>query len=206
MMTSEPTRPPESFSERLRPKVAVVLQPIGRRLIRWRITANMLTLAGVSLMALAGALLASGQFLVGGLLIVLSAPLDALDGTVARLSGVESKFGAFLDSTSDRYAEGLILLGLSIYGLIAQDDWIVLLAFVSLWGSLLVSYTRARAEGLGLECKIGLFTRLERFLLIIGMLVFNLVVPGLALLAALTHLTAIQRMVYVYHVTRENGT
>ena len=108
---------PQSFTDNVRPRVAGVLQPIGRGLLRLGISADAITLAGTLLMAVVGALLANGQFLIGGVLVILSAPLDALDGTVARLAGVTSKFGAFLDSTSDRYAEGFILIGLLIYGL-----------------------------------------------------------------------------------------
>ena len=200
---SEQTPKPQSLSDSLRPKVAGILQPIGRGLIRLRITANAITIAGTLLMAVVGVLLASGQFLFGGLLVITSAPLDALDGTVARLSGVKSKFGAFLDSTSDRYADGFILLGLMLYGLNHRQDWMVILAFVAVWGSLLVSYTRARAEGLDLECKIGLLTRMERFIIIVVMLIFNLILPGLIVLAVLTHVTAFQRIWYVRRVMRE---
>lgn len=200
---SEQTPKPQSLSDSLRPKVAGILQPIGRGLIRLRITANAITIAGTLLMAVVGVLLASGQFLFGGLLVIASAPLDALDGTVARLSGVKSKFGAFLDSTSDRYADGFILLGLMLYGLNHRQDWMVILAFVAVWGSLLVSYTRARAEGLDLECKIGLLTRMERFIIIVVMLIFNLILPGLIVLAVLTHVTAFQRIWYVRRVMRE---
>ena len=187
----------QSFSDSLRPKVAGILQPIGRWLIRLGISADAITIAGTLLMAVVGVLLANGQFLLGGVLVILSAPLDALDGTVARLAGVTSKFGAFLDSTSDRYAEGFILIGLLIYGLARRDDWIVMLSFVAMWGSFVVSYTRARAEGLGYDCKVGLLTRFERFVLIIVMLLTGWILPGLIALAVLTHVTALQRILYV---------
>ena len=196
---------PPSFSDSLRPKLAGVLQPIGRRLIRLGISADAITLGGTLLMAIVGVLLANGQFLIGGVLVMVSAPLDALDGTVARLSGVTSKFGAFLDSTSDRYAEGFILLGLLIDGLTRRDDWIVVLSFVAMWGSFAVSYTRARAEGLGYECKIGLLTRLERFLLISVMLLTGWILTGLIALAALTHVTALQRILFVRRAMRNSS-
>lgn len=194
---------PHSFSESLRPKVAGLLQPIAHACLRLGITANMLTVGGMALMAVVGVLLANGQFLLGGLLVLLSAPLDALDGTVARLSGVAGKFGAFLDSTSDRYAEGFILIGLSIYGLSIGDDWIVVLAFAAFWGSVLVSYARARAEGLGVDCKVGLFTRLERFILIIAMLFTGWIRPGLVVMTILAHVTVWQRLQHVRRVMRE---
>ena len=186
-----------SLSESLRPKMAGVLQPIGRGLIRLGLSANAITLGGTLLMAIAGVLLANGQFLIGGVLVIVSAPLDALDGTVARLAGVAGKFGAFLDSTSDRYAEGFILIGLLIYGLTRREDWIVVLSFVAMWGAFAVSYTRARAEGLGYACQIGLLTRLERFLVISVMLLTGWILPGLIALAALTHVTALQRILFV---------
>jgi len=194
-------RPP-SLSESLRPRVAGLIQPVAQLCLRLNISADLLTVGGLVLMAVVGALLAAGHFIAGGALVLLSAPLDALDGTVARLSGVKSKFGAFLDSTSDRYAEGFILIGLSIYGLSIRNDWIVVLAFAAFWGSLLVSYARARAEGLGVDCKIGLFTRLERFILIIVMLFTGWILPGLALMTLLAHFTVLQRLLYVRRALR----
>ena len=204
MSDQAPTSP--SFSDSLRPKVASILQPIGRGLIRLGINADAITIAGTVLMAIVGVLLANGQFLIGGGLVIVSAPLDALDGTVARLAGQASKFGAFLDSTSDRYAEGFILIGLLIYGLTRREDWIVVLSFVAMWGSFAVSYTRARAEGLGYECKIGLLTRLERFILIVVMLLTGWILPGLIALAVLTHVTALQRIVYVRGAMRTGSS
>jgi CDP-diacylglycerol--glycerol-3-phosphate 3-phosphatidyltransferase len=201
---SEHIPKPQSLSDSLRPKVAGILRPIGQWLIRLGISADAITIAGTLLMAVVGVLLANGQFLLGGVLVILSAPLDALDGTVARLSGVAGKFGAFLDSTSDRYAEGFILIGLLINGLARREDWIVVLAFVAIWGSFAVSYTRARAEGLGYPCKVGLLTRFERFVLIIVMLLTGWILLGLIALAVLTHITALQRMAYVRGAMRRD--
>ena len=201
-MTVEKPPAPTSLSEKLRPMAAVVLKPIARGLIRLHVTADALTIIGTLIMALAGVMAAGGNLIASALLMLVSAPLDALDGTVARMSGVKSKFGAFLDSTSDRYADGFVLGGILIYGLILRNDWIVVLAFVSLWGSLLISYTRARAEGLNVECKVGLLTRMERFVLLIAMLVFNQVLPGLVIFAILTHFTALQRIFYVWRAMR----
>ncbi len=204
-MNDQPVKS-QSFSDSLRPKVAGILQPIGRWLIRLGISADAITLGGTLLMAVVGVLLANGQFLLGGVLVILSAPLDALDGTVARLAGVTSKFGAFLDSTSDRYAEGFILIGLLLYGLGRREDAIVILAFVAMWGSFVVSYTRARAEGLGYDCKVGLLTRFERFILIIAMLLTGWILPGLIALAVLTHITALQRILYVHGIMRTGSS
>jgi CDP-diacylglycerol--glycerol-3-phosphate 3-phosphatidyltransferase len=167
------------------------------------ITANGLTLFGVGLAFIAGLLAAIGQSGWAAAVLILSGPIDALDGTVARLSGVIGKFGAFLDSTSDRYSEGFVLTGIALYGFNARDQWIVVLAVVALWGSLLVSYTRSRAETLGVECKVGMLTRLERVVITIVMLLANPLRPdlpigiGLMVLAVGSHLTTVQRVLHV---------
>ena len=205
-MSERPPKP-ASFSESLRPKAAKILQPIGRTLIRLHITANMITFFGFVLAAVAGLLAATGNLVWAGIVLLLAAPMDAFDGTVARLSGsTKSKFGAFWDSTLDRYSESLVLLGVLIYGLSRNNDWIVVLAGVTLFGSLLVSYTRSRAETLGVDCKVGVMTRLERVAVTILMLVLNPLYPdlpvliGLGLMAVFTNVTVIMRIV---HVRRE---
>ena len=204
---SEQSPKPASFSESLRPKAAKILQPIGRTLIRLHITANMLTFFGFMLAAVSGLLAATGNLVWAGIVLLLAAPMDAFDGTVARLSGsAKSKFGAFWDSTLDRYSESLVLLGVLIYGLSRNNDWIVVLAGVTMFGSLLVSYTRSRAETLGVDCKVGIMTRLERVVVTVLMLVLNPLYPdvpvliGLGLMAIFTHVTVIMRIV---HVRRE---
>ncbi len=202
-------QPPKSasFSESLRPKAAKILEPIGRLMVRWHITANMLTFSGMVLAAVSGLLAATGNLAWAGLVLLLAAPMDAFDGTVARLSGsIRSKFGAFWDSTLDRYSESLVLIGVLIYGLNRYDDGIVVLACVTIFGSLLVSYARSRAETLGVDCKVGIMTRLERVVVTIVMLLLNPLYPdapvliGLGLMAVLTHVTVIMRIV---HVRRE---
>ena len=203
-MVSNSTPRPNNLTDRLRPVVAIVLQPIARSLLRLGVTADTLTVFGVILSGGVGGLLADGQSVLGGVVVLLAGPLDAVDGTLARLSGVKSKFGAFLDSTSDRYAEGFVLGGLLIYGLRMHNDWVALLALLALWGSFMVSYTRSRAETLGVDCKVGLLTRMERFVLTCAMLILNQVLLGLALLAILTHLTALQRIVFVWRAMRNN--
>ncbi len=205
-MSEQPPKP-ASFSESLRPKAAKVLQPIGRALIRLHITANMITFFGFLLAAVSGVLAATGNLVWAGIFLLIAAPMDAFDGTVARLSGsIKSKFGAFWDSTLDRYSESLVLLGVLIYGLSRNNAWIVVLACVTTFGSLLVSYARSRAETLGIDCKVGIMTRLERVVVTILMLVLNPLYPdvpiliGLGLMAVLTNVTVILRIV---HVRRE---
>jgi CDP-diacylglycerol--glycerol-3-phosphate 3-phosphatidyltransferase len=203
----EPPPKPASFSESLRPKAAKILQPIGRTLIRLHITANMITFFGFLLAALSGLLAATGNLVWSGIVLLLAAPMDAFDGTVARLSGSsKSRFGAFWDSTLDRYSESFVLLGVLIYGLSKDNALIVVLACVTVFGSLLVSYTRSRAETLGIDCKVGIMTRLERVVVTILMLLLNPLYPdvpillGLGLMAVFTNITVIMRIV---HVRRE---
>jgi CDP-diacylglycerol--glycerol-3-phosphate 3-phosphatidyltransferase len=210
-MSEQPPKP-ASFSESLRPKAAKILQPIGRTLIRLHITANMLTFFGFVLAAVSGLLAATGNLVWAGIMLLLAAPMDAFDGTVARLSGsAKSKFGAFWDSTLDRYSESLVLLGVLIYGLSRNNEWIVVLAGVTVFGSLLVSYTRSRAETLGVDCKVGIMTRLERVVVTILMLVLNPLYPdvpiliGLGLMAVFTNVTVIMRIVYVRREMDQRG-
>ena len=208
---SEASPTPPSFSEGLRPKAAKILQPIGRGLIRLGITADGLTFLGLVIAVVVGVLAATGHLVWAGLALILSAPMDALDGTVARLSGVTSKFGAFWDSTVDRYSEASVLVGVMFYGLSLHDDWIISLPFVAMWGSLMVSYTRSRAEALGVDCKVGILTRLERVVITVAMLLLDPLWPhwplliGLIVLAAGSHVTAIQRILHVRRTMREQG-
>ncbi len=202
-MSEQPPKP-ASFSESLRPKAAKILQPIGRTLIRLHITANMITFFGFVLAAVSGLLAATGNLVWAGSLLLLAAPMDAFDGTVARCPAAPRASSArFWDSTLDRYSESLVLLGVLIYGLSRNNDWIVVLAGVTIFGSLLVSYARSRAETLGVDCKVGIMTRLERVVVTILMLVLNPLYPdvpvliGLGLMAVFTNVTVIMRIVYV---------
>lgn len=127
---------------------------------------------------------------------------DAIDGALARLGERTSRFGAFLDSTLDRFSEAVIYLGLFIYFLGQDDTLALVLVFVTVVGSLMVSYTRARAEGIGVPLKAGLFTRFERiFLLVVGLLFNQLIIVALGLLALFSNLTALQRMYLVWRIT-----
>lgn len=146
----------------------------------------------------AGAVVAAGHISQGGLLYLLSGPFDALDGALARTSGLESRFGAFLDSFIDRYSEAAVLFGILCWSTFHDRHILVLITFLAMIGSLMVSYTRARAEGLGISCKVGLFTRLERFIVLALALVTKQLFVGLIILAFLANFTALQRMFHVY--------
>lgn len=171
-------------------------------LIRLGITANGLTIMGTLVGAGAAVLAAQGNYLMAGVLTILSGPFDALDGAVARASGTAGKFGALLDSTLDRYSEAMLLGGIG-FSLARSGDWIgLILSFVAILGSLMVSYTRARSEGLAVENKGGLLSRLERVVLISLALLTGWVVPGLWILAILTHITVAQRVWHVYRAVQ----
>jgi CDP-diacylglycerol--glycerol-3-phosphate 3-phosphatidyltransferase len=191
-----------------RKNLSPLLDPLIDAVARTGISPNALTVAGFALNVIAGLLIALGQPFWGGIVMtVIGMPLDAIDGGVARKLGKQSKFGAFFDSTLDRFAEGALLAGLGYYFAARGDALSVVVTFVALVGSFMVSYTRARAEGLGLECKVGLFSRFGRFLLLVaGLLLHPLFPQSLVvmvwLMAVLTIYTAIERMVHVYRLTQ----
>lgn len=193
----------------LRGPVYRVIDPLVRSLIRWRIHPNAISTFGFGVTLGAGLLYHQDHVRTAGLMVLLGGIVDIFDGRVARESGLESKFGAFYDSTLDRISEVVVFVGLaSLYNTIRGDVADVAMIYVillALGGSLIVSYTRARAEGLGLDCKVGLMQRAERVVLLgLGSLVFGLAWGGVVLdiiiiiVAVLTNLTAIQRMVWVY--------
>jgi CDP-diacylglycerol--glycerol-3-phosphate 3-phosphatidyltransferase len=128
-----------------------------------------------------------------------------LDGSLARETGQESRFGAFLDSTLDRVSEGAVLFGLTVWAVRVGATATILLLFLILLGSVMVSYTRARAEGLGYTCEVGLFTRVVRvFVLAVGLIVPGTLRLVLIVMAALTWFTVAQRMAHVYKRSRQD--
>jgi CDP-diacylglycerol--glycerol-3-phosphate 3-phosphatidyltransferase len=126
-------------------------------------------------------------------------PVDALDGTMARLRGESSDFGAFVDSVSDRYSELIIYSGLLYHFLVRGEPLGGMLTFGAAAGSVLVSYVKARAEGLGYEAKVGLLTRAERYIVLAPALIFNQLNIGLGIIAVFANITALQR---VWHVRK----
>lgn len=169
-----------------------------------RLSPNLVTVLGTLLNVVAAVLIAQGQVVAGGLVMTfLAMPLDAIDGGLARATGQTTRFGAFLDSVLDRLAEGALLVGLAVFFGAQGDLTLVAVSFVAMIGSFLVSYTRARAEGLGLECKVGLFSRLGRFLLLAVGLCLNFPGPMVVALAALSSLTALQRVLHVERQLRD---
>ena len=195
-----------SFSGRLRLMTSRITEPLGQWLWLVGIHPDMLTLLGLLLVLGAAILIGMGQFIISALILIIALPFDVLDGAVARAMQRDNKFGAMFDSTLDRYADGFIFAGLSYYFAVHNQPMILLAAQAALIGSLLVSYTRARAEGLGVDCKVGIFTRFERTAIITLMLLFPIGLTwGIVILAIGTNITALQRLWYVYHALNNKG-
>lgn len=192
----------QTLSDLLRVRFKNVLDPIGRFLNRLGIAPNTLTLAGLAGNFVGALFLAQGRFIPGGVLLFLMGPLDALDGTMARLRGEPSAFGAFVDSVTDRFSELFIYAGLIYFYLSAQNTLMVLLAFAALGGSFMVSYVRARAQSLGYEAKHGILTRMERFALLVAGLLFGFTELTILIIAVLAHITALQRILVVRRQAR----
>lgn len=189
------------ISDQLRKWFRCIVEPIARGLHRLGVTPNALTVMGFLLHFVNAWLLATGRFPLAGILILAFSALDAFDGTLARLSGQATRFGAFLDSVLDRCSEAVIFFGLLVYFARTGRHEELYLTYAAIIGSQLVSYTRARAEGLGLSCQVGWFSRVERILALSLGLIVGWVRPVLWLLAILTNLTALQRMLHVHKLT-----
>lgn len=188
----------------------MIMQPLARL----GITPNTLTCIGLLLSAVTALVIASGYLQVGGVLVLFAGIFDMFDGAMARVRSAATTFGAFLDSTLDRYSESIILFGLFYYAMQHtglqeplwpfgnEQMWMMTFIFASVVGSLMVSYTKARAEGLGLECKTGLLARPERVVLLAIGLLTHTGIWALALLAVFSHITAIERILSVWRTTR----
>lgn len=186
-------------------------RPVSAWLVRGGVTPNAITTVAAALVVFSAAAFGLGWIRLGGALLLGSGILDTLDGQVARATGQTTAFGAFYDSTLDRVGDGATFIGIAIYLLTGADVRFpvlgAVLAMVAVLSSLVVSYARARAEGLGLDCQVGLVQRAERILLIgvpstfvgagPGALVLSSVV---ALLALGSTITVIQRFLYVRRV------
>src|SRR6478609_6868895 len=179
------------------------------RLIESRLTPNAISIAGLIGNLVAAALVTQRLFFLAGIAFILGSVMDTLDGRYSRMSGKGTLFGAFLDSTLDRIEEGIVLAAIAAYFASRGDEIAVAAVVVAVLGSLMVSYTRARAEALGVECKVGLATRPVRVVVLSAGLVFakgaglgdfELLAPAVYLIAVLTIITTIQR---VWHVRNE---
>ncbi len=176
-------------------------QPAVRLLARTSITPSTLTWFGFLLAVGAAALIIAGHLFAAGFVVLFAGFFDMLDGALARHTNRTTCFGAVLDSTLDRLSEAVLLIGILLY-IANQSSVAVLLVFLALLGSLLVSYIRARAEALGLECQVGLFTRAERVIVLALGLLLNQIVIALAIIVAFSFFTFGQRLIYVWQQTK----
>jgi CDP-diacylglycerol--glycerol-3-phosphate 3-phosphatidyltransferase len=179
------------------------MAPVGRALGRARVSPNAVTIAGVLIQAGAAALILDGRLLAAGLVAIVAAFADAFDGAVAKTQGRTSRFGAVLDSTTDRLSDALFFVPLAwLYGVspdVASRDepWVAALALATLVAAFLVSYIKARAESLGFECDVGIAERAERLIIMILGLIFDVVPLALVVLAVLSAITLVQRLSHV---------
>ncbi len=176
------------------------------RLIESRLTPNAISLTGLALNILAAGLVWQRLFFLGGIAFIVGSVMDTLDGRYSRMSGKGTPFGAFLDSTLDRVEEGIVLTAVAAYFAARANQAAVAAVVVAVLASLMVSYTRARAEALGVACRVGLATRPVRVVILSAGLVFakgaslgnfELLAPAVYVLAGLSIITVIQRIVYV---------
>jgi CDP-diacylglycerol--glycerol-3-phosphate 3-phosphatidyltransferase len=181
------------------------LVPLVRTLDRYHITPNQITVVGAGLNLTAAILVSQNLLLIAGIVFVFSSCFDMLDGTLARYTQKVTPFGAFLDSTLDRMSEGAMLVAIAYLFALDGHPIDVAFAMVAMIGSLLVSYTRARAEVLGLECKVGLMSRPERIVLVAIGLFFNVLPYVVYILAVLTMFTVVQRVIHTYRELRRAG-
>lgn len=200
------------FGPGIQQRARRIAESIVRPLAALGLTPNMATLIGFVLNALTAWVIATGNLRLGGAMLLFAGVFDMFDGALARVRNQKTVFGAFFDSTIDRFSEGVVLLGIIVYALTqpigANRIWIVCLAYAAGLGSLMVSYARARAEGLGLEAKTGLMARPERVVLLsAGLLLGGFVQPSgtgilwtLAVLAITSVFTSVQRIVTVYRM------
>lgn len=208
---STPSSQPEktTLTDQLRARTTSIIDPVVTLLAKIGVSPDLLTILGMLLHFFFAWLIATGEFVWAGFAIFIFVPLDALDGALARKIGrQQGNFGAFLDSTSDRIAEIILYSGYLSYFYQINDVWMSIATYAAVTGSIMVSYTRSRAEALGLSCKVGLLTRVERYVVIVATLVLSVFWPGfvnigIAVLAVGTWFTVGQR---VYHVWRQTKT
>jgi CDP-diacylglycerol---glycerol-3-phosphate 3-phosphatidyltransferase len=188
--------------------VRAILDPIVRLALAMHVTANTVTVLGLVITVVAAILIGSGGLLAGALILMGGSLLDAVDGALARATGGGTPFGGFLDSTIDRASEAIVYLAIAAYYLQSSSPtWPVLAAFIALAGSFMVSYSRARAEGIGVSAAVGIAPRTERLVLIIaglglaGLGIGPALIAALWIIAALTLATTAQRIWHVWRLT-----
>jgi CDP-diacylglycerol--glycerol-3-phosphate 3-phosphatidyltransferase len=184
-----------------------ITEPLKTALVKSRLKPNTLTWLALAISIIAAGTIATNHLLIGGFLVLLSGLFDIMDGALARLTNQVTRFGALLDSTFDRISDAVLLLGLLVLYLTSGGATEIVLIFLALVGSFLTSYVRARAEGIGINCSVGLFTRAERVIILaLGLLLNPLyelsILIALLLVVVLGFFTVGQRLIYVWQQTK----
>jgi CDP-diacylglycerol--glycerol-3-phosphate 3-phosphatidyltransferase len=193
----KPVTKPKTFTDFLRGAFKWLLDPLGAFFNRIGLTPNAMTLLGLAGNFVGAIFIAQGNLTLGGLMVLIMTPIDALDGTMARLRGEASDWGAFVDSVSDRYSE-LAILGGVLYYFAAQGQALgAIVTFAAAAGSVLVSYTKARADSYKFDANVGILTRVERYLVLAPLLLFNQPIIAVWIMAILANITALQRIMRV---------
>lgn len=190
---------------RYREPVRAWTDPVGRALFRLRLRPNHLTVIGLGVSFLAATAFVAGRTRAAGLLLILAGLCDFFDGALARVSGQVTAFGGFLDSVIDRYSDLLVLLGIVVLFARTPHTRGAVVAMAGLIGSMMVSYTKARAESIGVKCTVGMMERPERMICLIAGAMLNLLEPALWVLAILSNLTALQRIAFTWRATRDTA-
>jgi len=164
-----------------------------------------MTVLGLGVSVAAAYVFAAGRLRWGAVLLAVAGLFDFFDGAVARLAGSDSDYGAFLDSVVDRYSDVAVLLGILVYYQQRSDTPGAVLTMATLAGTVMTSYTKARAQSIGVRCDVGVIERPERLIALIAGATFHLLTPAMALLAVLTNLTALQRIIYTRRIARDTA-
>lgn len=194
-----------TLSDQLRVVFKGTLDPIAAFFNRLGIYPNTMTILGLVGNIVASVLIGLGYMTIGGIFVLVMGFIDTLDGTMARLRGMPSEFGAFVDSVTDRYSE-LVIFGGLLYYFLSKGDWLSALGiYIAASGSVLVSYVRARAASVGMDTKVGFLSRFERYLVLAPSLIFNIPMVGVWIIAIFANFTALQRIMDVRRQAREQN-
>ena len=201
----EPKKQAKTLSDQARVVFKGVLDPVGAFFNRLGIYPNTMTLLGLAGNIVGAILIGLGHMTIGGIVVLVMGLIDTLDGTMARLRGMSSEFGAFVDSVTDRYSE-LVIFGGLLYFFLNKGDWVSALGiYLAASGAVLVSYVRARAASLGMDTKVGFLSRFERYLVLAPALIFNIPMVGIWIIAVFANITALQRILDVRRQAHEQN-
>jgi CDP-diacylglycerol--glycerol-3-phosphate 3-phosphatidyltransferase len=185
----------------LKPYTDKIIEPISNYIGKYNVSPNTITLFGLLISLISAYFYGKGSFITGAIFLALSGLCDLIDGNLARIRGKATDFGAFLDSTVDRLSDSVVYLGISIYFFEIKDKKMLLLSIVALIVSYTISYTRARAECIITDCKVGILERAERTLILIIFSIINKLHLGLYLIVTFGAITVIQRIYHTYRRT-----